>query len=178
MGILATRLEKGRERSKYRRERHNRAVLQAGLVRVWRDAASGRVVEAREGLVDLWHQDEYFLLENPASGQFGRVVLRLFDRLAPVTDDPDTWAQLPERIEIYKVGSPDTTDLNWTLDEMKVAFYNWEYGIPETAGTVGKQDVLAYLSLGKKPGLGDILVRSKHVTVVRYTGPPRRSGTG
>lgn len=74
-----------------------------------------------------------------------RVVLRLFDRLAPSTDDPDLWAQLPAEFTVYRAGP--TVGFSWTTEQATAHRLADAYDlVPMRMGTVTKSDVLAHIT--------------------------------
>jgi len=110
------------------------------LVEVWRFYSVGCEDRARDLLVQVWS----WSMDGLSSEQEARVALRLFQRLAPCTDDPDGWASLPGELVVYRAGGPG---ISWTLSreiaEQLAAAHELE---PVRAGRVAKSDVLAYIT--------------------------------
>ena len=66
--------------------------------------------EARDKLITVWIRGA----DGFGGDQAGCVAVRLLERLAPSTDDPEGWARLPSKITVYRVGSSD--GFAWTID--------------------------------------------------------------
>ena len=132
------------------------------LVKVWREYASGHEDEARQRLILVWNN----FMDGLASEQAGRVAVRLFERLAPVTDDPEAWTSLPAEMTVYRAGRPGVA---WTVDRETVEYLAKEHGLtPIRTGTVAKTDVLAYLRREQ-----EVVIRPEHVrTVLPPVLPP------
>ena len=118
-----------------------RGTLTEQLVEVWRRSASGHADSARELLVQVWSSG----MDSLASEQESRVGLRLLEGLAPVTDDPDAWAALPDVLVIHRAGQ--VSGLCWSLEREEAEDLAREYDLsPVTMATVAKTDVLAYVT--------------------------------
>jgi hypothetical protein len=117
-----------------------------GLVAVWKLLAAGRETEAR---ASYWEPGAS-LVDALAGEQAADVALRLLKRLAPSTDDPKGWAQLPDEIAVFRAGEPE--GFSWTIRrytaESVARRLASELGetVPIHSGVVDKQDVLAYIT--------------------------------
>jgi hypothetical protein len=116
--------------------------------------AQGLPQQAREQLLLVWQH----YMDGLQPDQAGRVAVRLLERLAPSTDDPEAWTQLPETITVYRAGDEG---FSWTTDRAVADYLARTEGLwPVSEATVAKADVLAYIT-GR--GEAEILIRPENV---------------
>lgn len=110
------------------------------LVSVWQLLAAGQPNKAREKLLLVWSN----YMDGFTSEQEGRVALRLFERLAPSTDDPRAWKRLPDVLPVHRAGEDGVA---WSISRASVDGLAATHDLsPTRSGTVSKSDVLAYIT--------------------------------
>lgn len=160
---------RAREAADTERRRAERGLVPSGdepidaedyLVEVWRLYSVGRDDDARGLLAGVWS----WAMDNAAHEGVARVALRLLEtRIGFLTDDAEAWAALPAELVIYRA----ETNLDhpgwgvcWTLSQSVAEMHAERHGLTVSRGTVGKPNVLAYIT-----GYGEeeIVVRREHV---------------
>ena len=116
------------------------------VVSVWRLLAEGREDEARATMLRTWS----VAVDALAGEQAVHVALRLLERLAPSTDDPEGWARLPDEIPVFRAGMLEgfawTTERDVAEALARKLRAEWSEAVPIHLGTVAKRHVLAYIT--------------------------------
>jgi hypothetical protein len=130
------------------------------LVEVWKLYAGGQADEARATLLETWS----FAVDALAGEQTALVALRLLERLAPSTDDPEGWERLPNQITVYRAGMHEgfcwTTGLDTVEQIARGLADDVEEPVRVWTGEVDKREVLAYITGN---GEDEIIVRWENV---------------
>ena len=149
---VSAREPRARPRERRSTKRTIRGTFTEQLIEVWRLYASGHEDSARR-LLALACSDR---TEGLSTEQADNVVLHLLDRLAPVTDDAEAWAALPDGLVIYRAG--DTSDRRWSLEREAAERRAERHGLSPRLqmATVAKADVLAFIT---RPGEAEIVPR-------------------